>query len=70
VPSSIEYDQTAQDHQGTTESCWFVGQMQEAAADVPERGTAQAQRHDHCPAGRVQLHASEQPDIGKTCTPA
>jgi hypothetical protein len=70
VPSSIEYDQTAQNHQGTTESCWLVGHMQEAAADVPERGAAQAQRHGHCPARSVQLGASEQPDIGKACTPA
>lgn len=70
VPPSIEYDQTAQDHQGTTEGCWFAGHMQEAAADVPERGAVQTQRHDHYPAGRVQLHASERPDIGTTCTPA
>lgn len=45
VPSSIEDNQTAQDHQSTAKSCWFVGQMQEAAADVPERSAAQTHRH-------------------------
>ena len=66
---SIEYDQTAQNHQRTTETCRFVGQMKKAAPDVPERGATQAQRHDHCPAGMVQLYAPEQPEIGTTCTP-